>query len=257
MSLPKISIITPSYNQGKFIGETIDSVLSQNYKNLEYIVIDGGSTDKTIKILKSYGSEIKWISKKDRGQAHAINKGLKQATGDILCYLNSDDLLVKNSLNIVAKEFNKDNTNWLIGDYQIIDQKGSRIRNQSFIESYKRFLLKHYSPSLLKIANNFIPQPSTFWSRDAFEKVGIFNQNLKYTMDYDYWLRMSAFFKPTIITNKLSKFRLHDNSKSTTDRKNMLKEAQEVAKNHGLSNLNLIFHKLHSLLVQIMYNLLK
>lgn len=91
MSYPKISIITPSYNQGSFIKQTIDSVLNQNYQNLEYWVIDGGSTDKTVKILKSYGRKIKWISEKDKGQTDAINKGLKKITGDIIAFINSDD----------------------------------------------------------------------------------------------------------------------------------------------------------------------
>ena len=254
--MKKISIITPSFNQGKFIKQTIDSVLSQKYQNLEYIVVDGGSTDETIDILKSYEKKIKWTSQKDKGQTHAINKGLKKASGDILCYLNSDDLLTKGSLNIVAKEFSQKNTDWLIGDYQIIDHKGKRLRKQSFIESYKRFLLKHYSPGLLKIANNFIPQPSTFWSREAFKKVGLFNQDLKYTMDYDYWLRMSKLFKPTIITKVLSKFRLHHDSKSSTERKSMLKEAQKVSQNHGSRGFTLGLHSIHSMLTLTAYKLI-
>ncbi len=90
--LPKISIITPSYNQGRFIKETIDSVLSQNYPNLEYWVMDGGSTDETVKVLKSYGKKINWVSKKDKGQTNAINEGLKKVTGDIIAYINSDDV---------------------------------------------------------------------------------------------------------------------------------------------------------------------
>jgi len=253
---PKISIITPSFNQGKFIKQTIDSVLSQDYSNLEYIVVDGGSTDGTVEILKSYGNKIKWISKKDKGQAHAINKGLKQATGNILAYLNSDDLLVKNSLNIVSKEFNNKQTHWLIGDYQIIDKSGKRIRNQSFIEKYKKFLLKHYSPRLLKNVGNFIPQPSTFWSRSAFKKIGLFNQNLKYTMDYDYWLKLSEIYKPQIINKPLSKFRLHDSSKSITKRKDMLKEAKKVVQDHGLKGLSVVIHSAHSYLTLYIYKII-
>ena len=103
----KLSIITPSFNQGVFIKETIDSILSQGYAQLEYIVVDGGSTDNTVEILKSYGDKIKWVSEKDNGQADAINKGLKMATGDIVAFINSDDYYLPNALHAVNDFFSE------------------------------------------------------------------------------------------------------------------------------------------------------
>jgi glycosyltransferase involved in cell wall biosynthesis len=106
---PKITIITPSFNQGKYIERTIQSVLSQDYPNLEYIIIDGGSTDQTVDIIKKYERHLKyWVSEKDNGQSHAINKGLKYATGDIINWLNSDDYLEPQALNVIAESFNSD-----------------------------------------------------------------------------------------------------------------------------------------------------
>src|SRR5580700_341038 len=108
MDLPKISIITPSYNQGQFIEETILSILNQNYPNLEYLIIDGKSTDSTIEIIKKYEQKIfYWVSEKDSGQSEAINKGFQKATGEIVCWLNSDDILMPNALNEVAAQFIK------------------------------------------------------------------------------------------------------------------------------------------------------
>jgi len=133
---PKISIITPSFNQGKFIKKTIDSVLSQNYPDLEYVVIDGGSTDNTVKILKSYGNKIKWISEKDKGQADAINKGLKIINGEIIAFINSDDYYLPDTFKKIVDFFKQNITcNVVTGDYLIINENGKPI--QSFVGFYK------------------------------------------------------------------------------------------------------------------------
>jgi glycosyltransferase involved in cell wall biosynthesis len=166
---PKISIITPSYNQGQFIKETIDSVLDQNYPNLEYWVIDGGSTDNTVKILKKYGTKIKWVSEKDRGQTHAINKGLKKASGEIIAYLNSDDVYLPNSLFTIADYFMKHpDIMWLTGDYVIIDELGHQI--QSGVAWYKR-LFRTFPGRTSLMIGNYIIQPSTFWRSQVVKKL--------------------------------------------------------------------------------------
>src|SRR6266540_3676763 len=137
----KFSIIVPSYNQGHFISQTIDSILNQSYKNVEILVIDGGSTDSTVEILKKYKGKIFWLSEKDRGQTHAINKGLALAKGDIITFLNSDDYYLDGTLDKVARQFqSKKDNSWLTGDYLIVNEQGKRI--QSLIIKYKSFFRK-------------------------------------------------------------------------------------------------------------------
>lgn len=215
MKDPLVSIITPSFNQGQFIEETLKSVASQTYKNYEHIIIDGGSTDNTIKILKKYKKiypyKIRWISEKDKGQSDAINKGLKMAKGEVLCYLNSDDVFYPYTLKIVTDFFNKNkNAFWVTGDYEVINEKSKRIR--SFIPFYKKiWSIFPYKTTLLLC--NFINQPSTFWKKEVFKKVGYFNVDYKYNMDFDYWIRIfNKGFKLFVLNKKLSKFRVHSKS---------------------------------------------
>lgn len=212
-ALPKISIITPSFNQGSFIERTIKSILDQGYPNIEFIIIDGGSTDATIEILKKYEQQLSWISEPDRGQSDAINKGLHRATGDIICYLNSDDLLLPGSLQVVADAFRTHpGSVWLTGYCQIIDAQDRPM--QSFIRTYKNFLLRHYRPWTL-MTINYISQMSTFWRRSAMESVGYFSVEHHLVMDYEYWMRLQKLGNPIILRQDLSAFRLHQMSKSS------------------------------------------
>src|ERR1043165_8570399 len=129
MNLPKITIITPSYNQGEFLEDTFRSVLEQNYPNLEYFVVDGGSTDASVDIIKRYADHFDWwVSEKDRGQSHAINKGLERATGDIVTWLNSDDYYPPDILHFVAQMFDDPNVHLINGDCEIIDGEGKFVR---------------------------------------------------------------------------------------------------------------------------------
>lgn len=140
-NLPKISIITPSYNQANYIEDTILSVLSQDYPNLEYIIIDGGSDDGTLEILKKYDKKLKIISEKDSGQTNAINKGMKISTGDIISYLNSDDMYLPGTLKTVGCRFtNYHDVKWITGRCRIIDNRGIAIR--SIITTWKNLWLK-------------------------------------------------------------------------------------------------------------------
>lgn len=256
MTLPKISVVTPSYNQGRYIKATIDSVLSQNYPNLEYIVMDGGSTDGTVDILKSYGKKIKWESKKDKGQTHAINKGLRIATGEVLAYLNSDDIYLPGALKRVGEYYQKTKADWITGDCLTISEDGSRSQNNWLISGYKRFLMFLYSPLTLRIADSMLPQPSTFWSRRAWEKVGEFNEEYHYVMDYDYWLRMSKYFRPHDLKVPLSGFRFQDNSKSQTGRVKLMSEGIITLKKNGANKFELFLHKLHSDLTLFVYKII-
>ena len=255
---PKISIITPTLNQAKFIKQTIESVLSQNYPNLEYIVIDGGSTDETLKILQKYSKHLKWISEKDKGQADAINKGLKLATGDILAYLNSDDLYTPNTLLTVGEYFLANpHTHWLTGDYQIIDENNNPISKQSLVVNYKKFLLHHYHPLILKLTNSIIPQPSTFWSKKAYQSIGEFDINLHYAMDYDYWVRLSNHFSLHYLPQTLSSFRVYSGSKSTTGTKKQFQEEIYVLKKAKVNPFLIKLHQFHTLLTLTTYKVLR
>lgn len=257
MHLPKISVVTPSYNQGKYIKDTIDSVLSQDYPNLEYIVMDGGSTDGTVDILKSYGKKLNWESKKDRGQTHAINKGLNLATGEVLAYLNSDDIYLPGALKKVGEYYQKTKADWITGDCLTISEDGSPSKNNWLISGYKRFLMFFYSPLTLRIADSMLPQPSTFWSRRAWEKVGKFNEEYHYVMDYDYWLRMCKYYKPHDLKLALSGFRFQENSKSQTGRVKLMAEGMITLEKNGANKLELFLHELHSNLVLSIYRIIK
>lgn len=258
MGLPKISVITPSFNQGKYIKATIESVLSQNYPNLEFIVVDGGSTDETVNILKSYGNKLKWVSKKDRGQSHAINKGLKMASGELLAYLNSDDVYLPGTLKYVGEYYASHRSDWITGDCDLIDENGAVILKTNWlVGTYKKFLSIIYSPLTLKIVDNMIPQPSTFWSRRAYEKIGGFNESYHYVMDYDYWIRLSKFYKPVFLPRVLSGFRAQSESKSETSRDKLMAEGDIMLKANGARSWQLFLHRAHSDLIRFAYNLLK
>lgn len=259
-NLPLISIVTPSFNQAQFIRATIDSVLSQNYPNLEYFVIDGGSTDGTIEILKSYGKKLNWVSEKDNGQTHAINKGLKKSRGEVLAYLNSDDVYMPGTLMRVGEYYSKTKADWITGDCIVIDENGSVLKGDWLISGYKRFLRSLAQLSALWTLQTFdspFPQPSTFWSRNAYELIGEFNEKYHYVMDYDYWLRLSKHFRPHDLKAVLSGFRAQENSKSETGRIKLMAEGDLALSANGATRAHLFLHRAHSAIVRFVYNLLK
>ncbi len=210
---PKISIITPSYNQGQFLEETILSVLNQDYPNLEYLIIDGGSSDNSVEIIKKYEKHLAyWVSEPDKGQADAINKGFSKCTGDILCWLNSDDVLKSDSLQLVSDFFllNRD-IDCIIGDLEIINERGGLlVLKKSVPFDFKMHL---YTACL-------IPQPATFFTRKVWQETGELDYRLNYQMDYEYFLRMAdKGFNFALLRKPLAQFRLHENSKSISDYK--------------------------------------
>lgn len=252
---PKISIITPSYNQGTFIRETIESVLSQNYPNLEYWVIDGGSTDDTVSILKSYGSQLHWISEKDNGQTDAINKGLARVTGDIIAYLNSDDIYLPGTLEMVATTFIENpQALWISSDGLIINARGREI--QRFVRLYKTILRFVGSAWLLAIAN-YIVQPSTFWRARVHAHIGQFDTSLRYCMDYDFWLRLSKYATPHFLARPLACFRIHGESKGGAQFEKQFIEEYEVARRHTTNGVILLLHKLHASAILCVYRMIK
>lgn len=205
---PKISIVTPSFNQGQFIEETIRSVLLQNYPNLEYIIIDGGSSDNSVEIIQKYKPWLTyWISEQDKGQSHAINKGLSMCTGDIIAWLNSDDLFKSGTLHCVAANLSIEQPCWLVGGCEIEDYK----RNALNIRYPPNCINKK---TFLSWIENWFAQPSTFWNKKLFDIVGDLDVDLSYVMDVDLWWRMVAYEEPMIIKKVLSEYRIHDKTKT-------------------------------------------
>ncbi|MBP7928043.1 glycosyltransferase [Patescibacteria group bacterium] len=252
MNLPKISIVTPSFNQAKFIERTIISVLAQNYPNLEYIVVDGGSTDGTLAILEKYKDKIKYVSEKDNGQSDALNKGFAMATGDILGWLNSDDCYLPGSLHKVAKLFQKHpESQWLIGFCKIINQQDVEVSRA--ITRYKNLLLKFLAgPATLHVAN-FISQPATFFTPKILQKVGGLDLNLHYAMDYDLWFRLYREVSPAVITDYLAAFRVHMSSKGTTAFNAQFRELNAVSARYTNNRMLLALGIWHNYLVQKIY----
>ena len=255
ITFPKITVITPSYNQGHFIKETIESVLNQNYPNLEYIVMDGGSTDGTVKILKSYGKKFTWVSKKDKGQTDAINQGIIKSTGDIICYLNSDDVFLPNTLNTVAEYFMQHpEAMWATGDYFIIDADGNKI--QSFVANYKTWLRQKPTMMHLSIAN-YIIQPSTFWRKELMEDIGMFDENLHFCMDFDYWMRAMAKYPLHVLNSHFSLFRIHGSSKGGALYEKQFNEEHELVVKYVKSPVIRFIHKIHATLIVMAYRVMK
>jgi glycosyltransferase involved in cell wall biosynthesis len=195
----KFSIVTPTFNQGKFIEQTIQSVKNQNYGNIEHIVIDGGSKDQTLDILKKY-QHLKWISEPDKGQIDAALKGMKMISGDIFGWINSDDMYFENIFPQIAEFFDKNpNVAAIYGDYHWIDEKGQFIKKIRELSFNRHRLLFH----------NFMAHPTVFIRTSVFDKIGIFRSDLEYTMDLEYWFRLCDTFNIAHIPLFIAKLRLH------------------------------------------------
>lgn len=252
--LPRISIVTPSLNQGDFIEFTIQSVLSQDYPNLDYIVADGGSTDQTLSILNKFNKQITWVSEKDKGQTDAINKGFQLATGKIFAYLNADDILLPGSLNRVANIFvEHPETMWLTGRCRIIGANGKNVRRAIYL--YKNFLL--YLPSYrLLLVTNYISQPATFWRKELVNRCGFFDTNLNYVMDYEYWLRIWKIASPYIYHQDIAGFRIQRNSKTTSvgHLQDYIVEENRVVEKYSPSRIWCQLHDLHRMLMTKIYS---
>lgn len=250
----KISIITPSYNQAPFIERTILSVLNQNYIDIEYIVMDGGSTDGTIEILKKYSKHIIWKSEKDSGQSEAINKGIKIATGDVIAYLNSDDTYEPDAFFKIVDFFEKNpDKKWVYGKCKIIDKNDKEIRKP--ITIYKNFLLKHYSYTKL-LSENFISQPATFWKRQIHSEVGFFDENEHLCMDYEFWLKIGEKYPVGVIHDYLANFRYYTDNKSSSANKKQFKDELRIAKKYSNGRiLPILLHEINYFKITLIYKL--
>lgn len=261
-------IVTPSFNQAQFIQQTIDSVLNQKSVNIDvaYVVMDGKSTDETVLILKKYDRELNWFSEKDKGQTDAINKGIKSLSSKfqvsnskykniIFAYINSDDFYLPGAFQRVTRAFqDHPEKQWLVGDAIIVDEKNKEI--QKPIQFYKQIM--RLMPSWILLILNPYPQPSTFIHWNAVQEVGSFTETLKYTMDYEYWLRLRKKFGTPIFLNKpLSAFRIHGLSKGGSQFEKQFDEEFQVAKQFTSNQVMLFLHKLHNFMIKLVYRILK
>jgi len=228
---PKISIVTPSYNQAQFLEETIRSVLFQGYPNLEYIIIDGGSTDGSVEIIKKYESWLSyWVSEKDSGQSHAINKGFSKSSGEVMAWINSDDYYVKGAFYSVAQAFLNNQTLWIAGLTNRVDENGEIIISG-----------KHYKESLEDwfVGSPYL-QPGIFWRRSLWEKSGNLDENLQYSFDYDLLMRFIQYQTYAYWVDRcIAHFRIHPNSKTTKDQLKFMPEREKIYKRYPLKGFSL------------------
>jgi glycosyltransferase involved in cell wall biosynthesis len=219
----KISIVIPSFNQGIYLQETIESILNQDYSNLEIILIDGGSTDSSIRIIKKYEKYLKyWVSEKDLGQSNAINKGLKFATGEIFAWQNSDDKYLPGTFQHIDKIMTGDDKIDLVfGGWSFIDENGGLISSRK---------LNNYSLRKLHAGRKVPPQPAVFFRRSAVLKWGGINESLHQTMDYDLYLKIANKNNVFITSHILGEFRTHQNSKTVSGKSVQVKEMQNTRK---------------------------
>lgn len=227
--LPLISIVTPSFNQGHFIEATIRSVVEQDYPRIEYIVMDGASTDETVAILQRYADRIRWRSEPDKGQADAINKGLRMATGEILAYLNSDDTYLPGAFTTVARYFAENQEAGLVyGDCYAVDADG---------EMYGLIKGHPFDVQRMILRGEFVPQQAAFWSRQAMDAVGLFDTSLHFCMDHDYFIRIGQRFPAHYTAQPIANFRFHSTSKTVASEDRHWRESMLVSQRYGMSRL--------------------
>ena len=207
MRWPSISVVTPSYNQVRFLEAALRSVLDQQYPRVEYIVIDGGSTDRSAQVIRRYAAQLAyWVSEPDNGQTHALIKGFARATGDIQCWLNSDDVLEPWSLREVAEFFqNTPQARAVYGDATWIDVHGRPLKLKRE-HAFNRFIWLY--------DHNYIPQPSTFWRRDLYEEVGGLDPQFDLAMDADLWIRFAQVTTMHHVKRPWSRERIYPEQKN-------------------------------------------
>lgn len=226
----KFSIITPSYAQAPYVRENIESVLHQGWPDLEHIVVDGGSRDETVEILRSY-PHLKWVSEKDEGQADALNKGLRMATGDIIGWINSDDYYLEGALVAVAEAFSDPDVQWVIGDVSIFDEASAEL-----------IPAKAAAISWESLQDNpdIVRQQGAFFRRDFLESVGAWNKQFYMVMDFDLWTRLAKRSKPLMLGRSLGVFRIQKDQKTgLSNLRRQVSELEKILVREGASKKNI------------------
>jgi glycosyltransferase involved in cell wall biosynthesis len=225
------SILTPCLNAEATIAEALRSVRDQHYEPLEHVVVDGGSTDRTMEIVRAAGEHVRSISEPDRGLSDAMNKGIALARNDVVGWLNADDAYLPGALHRVAAAFERrPDALWATGRCLIIDAHGNEIRRP--ITRYKDALLRRWSYPLF-LTQNFVSSPATFVRREAFDVVGGFEERFRYSMDYDVWLKLGRRSAPVVIDEPLACFRMAEGSLSMSGFERQFEEHLQNAREHG------------------------
>ena len=220
---PLVTIVTPSFNQGRFIRETIDSVLAQSYPAIEYLVMDGGSTDGTVAILREYGGRLSWRSDRDRGQAHAVNAGWQRGRGAIVAYLNSDDAYLPGAVERAVDALARDpGAGAVYGEAYHVDERGAIL---------DRYPSEPFSMARLE-ETCFICQPTVFLRRELVERVGYLDEDLRYSLDYDLWIRAGRVARFAFVPHYLARSRLHADAKTLKDRVPAHEEIMRTVRRH-------------------------
>lgn len=220
---PLVSIVTPSYNQSEFIEETIQSVVRQQYPNIEHIVVDGNSDDGTIEILEKYDGQIRWLSEPDNGQSDAINKGFEMARGDVIGWINSDDVLFDTGvIERVVEYFREHDASLVYGDMALLNPSSDILKLQIVPEfDYDQLLVKC-----------FIEQPALFFRGHVIEEERL-NTNLEYVMDYEFWLRLADKYEFHHVSDVLAGDRNHPDRKILNERDAMQAESEQIRAEYG------------------------
>lgn len=225
-----VTVITPSYNQGEFIETTICSIEAQTYPHVEHIVIDNCSNDETHTILKRYANKVTSVIEPDAGQTDAINKGMSLAKGEILAWLNADDLYLPHTIQTVVDFFQSHpDVLFVYGDVEVIDQEGRTHGLRPFIQQTNADELVHQ--------RNRIVQPGAFWRRELWERIGELDTDLNYVMDYEYWMRAARHTNLRYIPSVLAQERLYDATKTFRGSLKRITELEQIAIRHGGTGL--------------------
>jgi glycosyltransferase involved in cell wall biosynthesis len=226
----RLTVITPCLNAAGTLPATLASVRAQELDGVEHIVVDGGSTDGTLDILRA-ADGVRWISEPDRGLAHALNKGIAMASGDVIGELNADDVYEPGALAAVAAALEEHpDAMWLTGYCRIVDGDGREIRRA--VTAYKNALLRHYSLGLY-LTHNFVSAPATFFRRPALVEAGGFDERYRISVDYDLQLRVARRHDPVVLRRYLASFRMTEGTLSMSGFRTQFREHAEQARRHG------------------------
>jgi glycosyltransferase involved in cell wall biosynthesis len=221
---PLVTVVTPSFNQARFIEETIRSVAEQDYPRIEHVVVDGGSTDGTIALLERH-SGVRWVSEPDRGQSHAVNKGIGLAQGDVIGWLNADDAYLPGAVaSAVAALQAQPEAGFVYGNYVDVDQDGSELHQNRTTAFDLRVQIN---------SRNLVPQPAAFMRRAALERVGFLDEHYDFAMDFDLWIRLGRVFPAAYADEYWAAFRYHEASKSVAHIDRFWKEQRQISRKYG------------------------